>query len=634
MTRARVKAKSSNERGMALLLTLFALLLLSGIGLFMVLSSDTETRIDANYGSSLRTYYAARSGLEEIRDRVSYASPATPGGQLGGLADLLPQDVAGNAGGVLYVVNPANGETVDPTDLTSPYFDDDLCHAFNSGTPKGIKCTAVPPTAGWQLASQQSQTPQNGAPLSYKWIRINMKTNRTASPYFVDQGPAAAALLTAGGSGDPLDTPVCWDGATEQLLPSNGNPSCDANGMQTVYMLTSLAVSSQSSGVNGARKLLQAEVVPPSIRPAGALTAASMNLSLATNAGIPPVAVDGRVHKIDGTLSTNPDGSLATINGCSSIAPLATNTGSSQMEQTLNQIRKSIVDKANTSCNPDGSPQGSNSCPAGLWWVRGTNLATRFVTSVTSGGSGSSPGGSGSDGGHDGHDGHHSPTGVTNTACDPSSPSCFTNLDLAAPELFAISAVAGTDVPTVTLDPSHLVAPFVANSGNQVDATIYQPALNQTVPNQMTAVSNLVAASQSKGNYFTATSTTLNSSYGSQNNPVVLEYNDPAQPTLSLQNSLTGFGVLVIPSALEINAPLNWKGIVMVQSPTGHVTVMPNASGSINGALLMAPGAVFNFSNSSSSTAAFQITYSCESIDLPFKKMMPFKVVSTSETSF
>src|SRR5579871_6729832 len=107
MMRVSAKTKANKERGMALLLTLFALLLISGIGLFMVLSSNTETRIDANYGSSLHAYYAAGSGLEEVRDRIKYvSSPTAPGGAAGGLADLLPQDIAGNAKGVLYIVNP------------------------------------------------------------------------------------------------------------------------------------------------------------------------------------------------------------------------------------------------------------------------------------------------------------------------------------------------------------------------------------------------------------------------------------------------------------------------------------------------------------------------------------------------
>ena len=73
MVRVKAKTKAQNERGMALLLALFALLLLSAIGLFMVLASNTETRIDANYSNSLRSYYAARSGLEEVRDRMKYS---------------------------------------------------------------------------------------------------------------------------------------------------------------------------------------------------------------------------------------------------------------------------------------------------------------------------------------------------------------------------------------------------------------------------------------------------------------------------------------------------------------------------------------------------------------------------------
>ncbi|HZD92857.1 MAG TPA: hypothetical protein VE133_01300, partial [Candidatus Sulfotelmatobacter sp.] len=239
---------------MALLLTLFALLLLSAIGLFMVLSSNTETRIDANYGSSLRAYYAVRSGIEEVRERIKY-----PSGSPGGLADKLPTDVAGNSNGVLYIVNPAAGETVDPANPANVFFDDQLCHDYNSDTPAGIKCTTVPSADKWQ-SSLPAMTPGQ---LGYKWVRINIKTNRTVAPnYCVDQQPCA---LTS-----PLmDMPVCWDGQAEQISPG-GN--CDANGMQTVYMLTALATSG-ATGPNGARKLLKFEVVAPSIRPAGAVTA-------------------------------------------------------------------------------------------------------------------------------------------------------------------------------------------------------------------------------------------------------------------------------------------------------------------------------------------------------------------------
>jgi hypothetical protein len=598
------KAMRKKERGMALLLTLFALLLISGIGLFMVLSSNTENRIDANYGSSLRAYYSARSGLEEARDRIKFPSSSP-----GGLADLLPQDIAGNPGGVLYILNPAGGETVDPTDPASSYFDDELCHAYNSGTPKGIKCATVPGVNNWQLPPQPALAPASGQ-LGYKWIRINMKTNRTADPYFVDQAGAAATL----------DTRVCWDGQAEQLSPGGG---CDANGMQTVYMLTSLATPSQSA--SSARKLLQIEVVAPSIRPAGAVTAASINLSTSGAAGVPPVAVDGRVHKLDGTLSSG--------NSCSSVAALATDTGSTQLEQSLSQLRKSIVDTANASCNADGSAIGSNVCTPGLWWVRGTDSSTRFVTSIstflTSGSSGdSSSGSSGSDGG--GHDDHHG--GSASTPCDSTTANCYTYLNLAAPQLFGVSATSGTHVPTVTL-PANATAPFVGNSGNQPDGTIYQPGAQQTVKNQIAAVNNLVAASLNQANYFSVSSSLMAGSYGTQANPAVVVVTDS---TLSLQNgaSLSGYGVLVLPGALEIsNATLRWNGIVLVNSSTGHVTIGAGANGFINGALLLTPGAAFNFSNSSAASPSFRINYSCEAIDLPFS-VLPFKVISTAETSF
>lgn len=620
MTRSMAKTMQKDERGMALLLTLFALLLLSAIGLFLVLSSNTETRIDANYGSSLRAYYAARSGLEEVRDRVKYPSnsPVVPG-----LADLLPQDVTGNANGVLYVLNPVNGETIDPTDSTSPYFDDELCHAYNSGTPKGIKCTSVPTTQGWQLPSVLSQlaSPTSTAgQVGFKWVRINMKTNRTADPYFVDQLGGASTL----------DTRICWDGQTEQLSP---NGSCDANGMQTVYMLTALATTNGATGPNGARKVLQFEVAAPSIRPAGVLTASLV--AAPSSSGIPSLAVDGRVHKLDGSLAINSDGvTLATVKGCSSVAPLATDNGTSALQQALNQLRLNIVNTANSACNSSGTSGG---CTPGLAWVRGTASTPRFFTSTSTSGSntsGSSSGGSstssttGSSSGSTsgstsgGHDGGSKSSGGSGSVS-------YTNLDLSSPQLYGLS-------PTATAQ----FAPFIGHAGNQSDATVYQPGAVQTVADEIAAVTNMVKASQGQPNYFTASSATLglNSSFGSASptNPaIVVDAATDTTTVFTIPNgaTLTGSGILVITNALEIYGTLKWTGIVLVNSSAGHVTVGSNAAGFINGALLLAPGATFNFPGSSAPNPNFIISYSCEAIDLPFNTL-PFKIVSTAETSF
>jgi hypothetical protein len=611
MAKTTARTKRKNERGMALLLTLFALLLLSAVGLFLVVASNTETRIDANYGSGLRTYYSARSGLEEVRDRIKTPySTSTPWG----LADKLPQDIAGNPGGVLYVVNPASGETVDPTNTASPYFDDDLCHQYNSGTPKGIKCTTVPGIKNWQLPPQASLAA--AGQLNYKWIRINMKTNRAVLPSFcVDQQQDCSTA--------PLDTRVCWDGKTEQVPPV-ANSSCDANGMQTVYMLTALAVSHGASGPNGARKLLQVEVVAPSIRPAGAVTASSLNVP--TSTVIPAMAMDGRVHRLDGTLATNPDGTVATISGCSPISALATDTGASQLSQALNQMRMNIVATANSSCYPDGSSIGSNKCTPGLAWVRGTSSTPRFSTGTstsgfTSGPSGSDGGSSGSDGGHDG----------SKTSGGSSSLS-YTNLDLSAPQLYGLPAGATAQF-----------GPFIGRPGNQTDPTVYQPAATQTVGDEITAVRNLVAAGQSQANYFSVSPAGLgvNNSFGSSdpNNPsaaVVVDSTTDTSTVFSIpaNTTLIGTGVLVVSNALEVYGTLKWNGIVLVNSPTGHVTIAPNAQGFINGALLLAPGATFNFPGGSAgqSGPSFNIRYSCDAIDLPFSPL-PFKVVASAETS-
>ena len=247
-----------------------------------------------------------------------------------------------------------------------------------------------------------------------------------------------------------------------------------------------------------------------------------------------------------------------------------------------------------------------------MWWVRGTNPTTAIRDhclpgtsnsgTSDSGSSGSSDGGSGSDGGHDGdggHDHHHDPTGIADSSvCDPANPACYTNLDLSAPELFATSAVTGVDIPVVTV-PSDGIAPFTGGLGNQADASIYQPGSSDIVNNGIKAIDNLVSTSIDQPNYYAVSSAGLAPSYGTSANPAVVVITDS---TLSLQNNavgLSGYGVLVIPSALEIsNATLRWNGIVVVKSSSGHVTINSGATGFINGVLLVQPGAALNLQNS------------------------------------
>lgn len=596
------KVKHERERGAALVLALFALLLLSAIGAFMFLASSTETHIDNNYSSSLRAYYAARSGLEEIRDRARYSSTSTIGP--GGLADLLPQAIAGNTGGVLYILNPANGEVVDPTDITSKYFDDQLCHDYNSGSIAGLKCTAVPGTAGW-MSTQAALAPATG-PLSYKWVRINMKTNRSADPYFVD-------------SAAPPDAQVCWDGQSEQVSPGGASPACDANGMQQVYMLTSLAIS------QGTRKLLRAEIVGPAIRPPGAITmdvagSTSSNPIPATfnNVLIPATSIDGRVHSLDGSLSAAP--------GCSNVAALAVNMpqGAASLQTGLNNLRYSIVTAANASCDAAGNSISPNTCTPPLAWVRGTGTDPRFVTTSTSTASPTptpTPAPSPTPTSNSGHDLHdHSPTPtptptptpVSANDCAASQPNCYRNLDLSAPQL----------------NPNSL---FIGNAGNSGDPAVYQSQSASVVVNEHQALLDYIAARKAaNNNYFEVASTSLAASYGSLTQPAVVVITDSS---LKLNTSLSGYGILVVPNDFEINAAFQWTGIVMVRSSSGQFLINSGAAGSINGALMLQAGNQFTLTTSSVGANLFKIAYSCEAIDLALGNQ-PLKVVSHTEASY
>jgi hypothetical protein len=248
------------------------------------------------------------------------------------------------------------------------------------------------------------------------------------------------------------------------------------------------------------------------------------------------------------------------------------------------------------------------------------DASPRFVTSgssssSTSGSSssGSTSGGSDRDGGRHGGQDDDPPVGVSSGLCDGTA-SCYTNLDLAAPQLYGL--------------PAGSIAPFTGGFGNQTDGTIYQPGAKQTITNQIAAVQNLVSASVGQSNYFKVSAAGLASSYG-EDTPAIVEITD----SINLQNPLTGYGILVVDDSLQINSTLQWTGLVVVTSKTGQVTVGSGASGQIIGALLLQPGAKLNFPAGSAQIPSFQISYSCEAIDLPFKKR-PFKVISTAETSF
>src|SRR5277367_5297963 len=69
------KTRRRAEKGIALLIAIFVLLLISVVAIALLVSSGTETALGANYRSSSTVYYAALAGLEEARGRLLPKNP-------------------------------------------------------------------------------------------------------------------------------------------------------------------------------------------------------------------------------------------------------------------------------------------------------------------------------------------------------------------------------------------------------------------------------------------------------------------------------------------------------------------------------------------------------------------------------
>src|SRR5438552_4231745 len=244
-------SKRNSERGVALLMVLMIVILLTAIGAALIFMSNVESTVNLNYRAEQQAYYAARAGVEEVRDRMKLGPPFQAGADP--VYANVPTVVPGaGAGGVLYVINQGTDPIAvapwDPTP-TNPYMDDEICHDYSFGgmpPPPAVGTRCAPPAGGGWYSTTTSTAPFSGTSgaMAYKWVRLTWKENNSVQNHQVDTAGAAT-------------TQVCYDGTTEFLLA--GAPDCltmnPASPPEPVYMLTALAVTN-----NGARRMVQSEV--------------------------------------------------------------------------------------------------------------------------------------------------------------------------------------------------------------------------------------------------------------------------------------------------------------------------------------------------------------------------------------
>jgi Tfp pilus assembly protein PilX len=211
-----------------------ALLLVTAITAGMIILSTTETNISSNFRDEQTAYFSAKAGIEEARDRLrTNATDTLRTGTI--LPTTLP--AAGNANGVLYILNPAASDTVAPwSGNTAQFADDEIC---KEGVTIGCSSN-MPPTSGWYSTIAASTSYAVNPVLAWKWTRITLKQNNSIAPYYTN-GVATSAVQ------------VCWNGNNEETT------SC-VKPNHPVYVLTTLAVTP-----SGSRRMIQAEVAEDQI---------------------------------------------------------------------------------------------------------------------------------------------------------------------------------------------------------------------------------------------------------------------------------------------------------------------------------------------------------------------------------
>ncbi len=315
----RTTTHNRREHGVALLLTILGLLLLTAVAAAMLFSSNTETAIAVNYRDKQVATYAALSGLQEARARLhplrgdlnGFPLPLGTGAAGQGPA---PTNLPGPSNGqVLYVINPdpSMGETaasIAPwkanisAGVPNPYFDKELCQEGNMSTlgvtvkPPGSPCTAAPSnsctlvSAGSSAASggwcsyydnsASSNATFNGSPLSwqlknsngnliplpYKWVRITLKADNSAPVWVQTPGSPATGL-----------NQVCWDNNPNQQIQRPSTAGVNCLGAST-YSVGAVYVNNPGAGYSTS--------TPPTVTfQGGGGTGATATLTLASSTG-------------------------------------------------------------------------------------------------------------------------------------------------------------------------------------------------------------------------------------------------------------------------------------------------------------------------------------------------------------
>jgi len=248
------RSRQPRESGAAMLIAVFALLLISVVAIALLISTGTNSSLAGNYRTATSAYYAGIAGLEEARGRLlwkntnyinltnSYSNLLSPSGT-----------PTWNLTQVLYITNPGPGETVDPT----------------SPNPANYPDTEYGQEFAWGLGGAAVQTPlASVSPVpslpvgpSYKWVRINPVTEKALNIDVNGDGilDGASVLFYDPARLNTSNQP----GASLVLAATPGSPPA----APTPTAVEAVEITALAVAANGGRRLLQYVVAPVIISP-------------------------------------------------------------------------------------------------------------------------------------------------------------------------------------------------------------------------------------------------------------------------------------------------------------------------------------------------------------------------------
>jgi len=245
MSGRRQFGKRETESGAALLIAIFAMLLISVVAIALIVSSGTDAALGGNYRTSTGAYFAGVAGLEEARGRLLWKNPDYIN-KTNSYPTLLTPNGLPSWGltQVFYIVNPAGGETVDPT----------------SANPADYPDTEYATEFGWSLAGTNVNTITSVSAVaglpgpSYKWVRITPATEWSLQ-------------MDVNGDGNKDHTAVLYYDPAHVDASNKPRPGLTAAAVPPPTAVQALEITALSVLPNGSRRLLQYVVAPLVISP-------------------------------------------------------------------------------------------------------------------------------------------------------------------------------------------------------------------------------------------------------------------------------------------------------------------------------------------------------------------------------